>query len=68
MKELLDLNSKDINAVSITTKYCVDQATHDLHVQKCIKTGYPPIPVAQPNEIKDGPIAVICSGKTLREE
>jgi uncharacterized Rossmann fold enzyme len=67
MKELLDLTTTDINEVQIETKYCVDQATHDLHCQKSIKAGYPPIPVAKPDELKEGPIAIVCSGPSLKD-
>ncbi len=67
MKPALDFNSEDIADVKIETKYCVDQATHNLNVQKSVARGYPPLPVANPDEKKSEPIAIICSGPSLKD-
>lgn len=66
MKPLLDLTVEEIDDVSIKTKYCVEKGVHDLHVQKSIAAGYPPIPVVAADHINKEPIAIICSGPSLR--
>ncbi len=67
MKPLLDLSVEEIDEISIKTKYCVEKGVHDLHVKKAIAAGYPPIPVVEADKIQDGPIAIICSGPSLRD-
>jgi len=67
VKETLDLTSQDIEKVSIQTKYCVEKHVHDLNVRRSVARGYGPIPVAAPDFKQPDPIAIICSGPSLRD-
>ena len=55
MKPILDLSETDINDVKMEVKYCVEKDVHNLHILKSVAAGYPPIPVAEPNDIKSSP-------------
>lgn len=67
MKPVLDLSVEDIDVVEITTKYCVDKKVHDLNVRSSIARGYGPIPVADAKYNQPDPIAIICSGPSLKD-
>lgn len=64
---ILNFNKENICDVQITTKYCVDSSTHDAHVRHACSLGLPPVPVAKPDERRDHPIAIVCSGPSLKD-
>lgn len=65
MKPLLDLTTNDIDDQKVETKYCVEKDVHNLHIKQAVAAGYPSVPVAKPNELQAGPIAIVCSGPSL---
>lgn len=67
MKSIWDLDKRDVNELSIATKYCATKKLHDLHIQKALAGNYPSVPVCKPDELQDGPIAVVCSGPSLKD-
>src|SRR5678815_2491952 len=67
MKELLDLNSTDLTEHKTATKYCASKDLHNFHILKSTAAGYPPIPVAKPDERKTESIAIVCSGPSLAQ-
>jgi uncharacterized Rossmann fold enzyme len=62
---VLDLSANDISDLKVTTKYCVEQDVHDHQVKLSIGRGYESIPASE--QIKYDPIAVVCSGPSLKE-
>ena len=62
-----NFNTEDIDDVQITTKYCVDSSTHDMHVRHACALGLPPVPVVKPDFVQDHPIAIVCSGPSLKD-
>lgn len=66
MSEVLDLSVEEIDEVKIDTKYCVEQGVHDLHVRKALAAGYPPIPAVKQDHCNAEPIALVCSGPSLK--
>src|SRR5437762_9644704 len=67
MKPLIDLGVEDITDLKIETKYCVEKDVHNLHIRKSIERGYPPIPVVKSDEFQTLPIAIVCSGPSLKD-
>jgi uncharacterized Rossmann fold enzyme len=62
---VIDLTNADIADIKIKTNYCISQDLHDKQVQETIARGYPAIPAT--NNVTYDPIAVVCSGPTLKD-
>lgn len=61
----VDMNEIDVCDLKITTKYCVDTDIHKQQVISALQRNLPPIPVVM--ETTYNPIAVVCSGPSLKE-
>lgn len=66
MKPIVDLSETSLEDLKVETKYCVEKDVHNLHILKSVESGYPPIPVAKPDERKKESLAIICSGPSLK--
>lgn len=64
---IIDLSITDIETLKVETKYCVDKTTHDMNVKESVARGYKSIDAANPNEKITEPIALVCSGTTLKD-
>src|SRR5262245_7740329 len=62
-----NFNTQAIEDVQITTKYCVDSSTHDANVRYSCGLGLPPVTVVKPDFQQDHPIALVCSGPSLKD-
>ena len=64
--KVVDFNAIDVCALKIKVKYCVDDGVHMEQVRASTARGLPSLPIQLPLKITYEPIAVACSGPTLK--